>query len=429
MEIEKIKYPHESSPYPGPPHFCKICCHELSYEIYVSCLKCKNLDLCLSCFSKGPRIGKHLKEHRFAVIMPCIQEGFERGWTIQEELFFIQALGRDRSFNWSRIANVIRTKTEAECRRHFYVSFINARNAPDPRGGSTITSSDYKKDTNNFVNHLSERTKKTTKSSLGPNSKSNKTKTTKQEPSNKSSDLPCISIFKSDDYVTEYKERYGMEDEPQEGKVGEKKGELSGYVLNREEFEFRFDEFPESIPEMVTLDIEFNSYDTLQEFNDKLEILRSYDKLTIEYSMRDSGLSKLESFREYAVQPTNIVDSKCHIEDTLLDPPISTYSTISEENFSLVKYVPDPNQIEEASSVIQQTSKMIRRNRLDIQQLPRAPINISDSFYLKYYLTLIGVNNRKFQEQERKLEEKKKKDEERRKKEEEKRKKEEDKRN
>ena len=427
MEIEKIKYPHESSPYPGPPHFCKICCHELSYEIYVSCLKCKNLDLCLSCFSKGPRIGKHLKEHRFAVIMPCIQEGFERGWTIQEELFFIQALGRDNSFNWARIASVIRTKTEDECRHHFYVCFIKARCAPDPRGGSIISYSDYKKDPVNFGNHFSERSIKTSACSLRPNSEANKMKAAKQEPSNVSSNY-APSIFKTNDFIKEYSEQYGIEDQPCSGKEGEKKGELSGFILKREEFEFHFDEVPESIPEMVTLDLEFNSDDNLDEFVAKLNILRGYDKHTIENSMRDSGLSKLESFREYAIQPTNIVDIKCHIPDKLLNPPISTYSTISEKNFSLVKYVRDPNEVEEASSIIRRTETMIKKNWLDIQKMPRVPLNVSDAFYLNYYLTLIGANNPKFQQQEKILEEKKKKkQEESKKKEEEKRKTEEEK--
>ena len=132
-----IHYANDIQSYPGPSRWCVSCGHKLTSEVYVSCLLCKDIDLCLSCYSQGIDIYPHFKDHPITVITPSTQPGFEIGWTPREDLIFIESLSKEYGFNWENVSNEIGTKNPEECRHHFLNCYIKAKNAPDPRGGSS----------------------------------------------------------------------------------------------------------------------------------------------------------------------------------------------------------------------------------------------------------------------------------------------------
>ena len=125
--------------YPGPRRSCLCCGRDLSSEFYVSTKNNQNMtvNICLSCFGSGTKIRNHfINLNRVYIMIPSYQNGFEDGWTMQEELEFIQAFAKTYSYDWVNISKIIRTKTPIQCKNHFFNSYILSRTAPDPRGGN-----------------------------------------------------------------------------------------------------------------------------------------------------------------------------------------------------------------------------------------------------------------------------------------------------
>ncbi|OHT05821.1 hypothetical protein TRFO_26324 [Tritrichomonas foetus] len=124
--------------YPGPRRACATCGRDLSSEVYITCIDCQKIDLCLSCFGEGRETPTHLNKHRFILNTPDFQPGFEDGWSLHEELEFIQSFSRSNSFQWDAIARDMRTKDANQCFEHFKNCYICSSTSPDPRGGDSL---------------------------------------------------------------------------------------------------------------------------------------------------------------------------------------------------------------------------------------------------------------------------------------------------
>lgn len=414
-----IRYVDDMPSYPGPSHWCISCGHKLTSEVYVSCLICKKIDLCLSCYCRGVDVYPHFKDHPVSVIIPSIQPGFELGWTLREELIFIESLSKEYAFNWENVSNEIRTKDSEECRHHFLRCFIKAINAPDPRGGSSFSYLNSNKSNFCESNEILKIKKKeiidsdtTMDSDIGPlsappekvtfspinfpsrfspklsaiSSSSNLYQQQQTIDTTNSPNIPIStsSIFDDDDDTIQFNRFFKKRKNRPANCVTN--GDAYGFSLGRKEFE----PDPYDAPEMTTLNLKFDENETEESFIEKLEILQAYDSVIKDRSSCDSSLFKLKSFTDFMSQPTiinsnnasankgqnfnisrsrrNLAARRKGISEPSYRPskaiPISKFSTIEAANFGLIEVAEDPNEIEEISSIIHDTNSFLNSTHI-----------------------------------------------------------------
>ena len=119
---------------------CRSCRSTLS-EPYVRCAECRDIELCLICFSNGSEIDRHKNDHNYIVIkneFPLIEES---GWTARQELELLDVLQECGFGNWIDVARRMQGKTPDECKNHYMKNFIDHQNLPGlPKIKETRTS-------------------------------------------------------------------------------------------------------------------------------------------------------------------------------------------------------------------------------------------------------------------------------------------------
>lgn len=111
---------------------CATCHRDISSEIYVKCARCAGFNQCLECFSVGAEAQTHLRSHPFVLLEPILQPIFQKGWTAEQEILFLNAVQTCGLGNWHEIADLLNSKSAVECEAHYMETFIDGPTAPMP---------------------------------------------------------------------------------------------------------------------------------------------------------------------------------------------------------------------------------------------------------------------------------------------------------
>ena len=111
---------------------CATCHRDISDEIYVKCARCPGFNQCLECFSVGAEAQTHLRTHPFVLLEPLLQPIFQKGWSAEQEILFLNAVQTCGLGNWHEIADMLKTKSALECECHYMSTFIDSEIAPLP---------------------------------------------------------------------------------------------------------------------------------------------------------------------------------------------------------------------------------------------------------------------------------------------------------
>eukprot|EP01083_Nonionella_stella_P178135 628411_1 len=103
---------------------CNSCFASLQ-PVYIRCVECSDVDLCLDCFSRGFEMEGHLKGHDYSVMEKFVDPIFEQGWGAHEELLLLEAMDRNGFANWSKIAEHVVSKSARECERHYTEVYLS----------------------------------------------------------------------------------------------------------------------------------------------------------------------------------------------------------------------------------------------------------------------------------------------------------------
>ena len=128
------------------PTVTTVCssCHRLIVdEVYIRCIKCRDFQQCLQCFSRGLQCEQHIRTHPFVLISKEKKEIYEKGWTIDNEICLLTTLQQHGIDNWDAASYFISTKTPKECKDHYERVYLNHENAPNPKDVSNENPSNY----------------------------------------------------------------------------------------------------------------------------------------------------------------------------------------------------------------------------------------------------------------------------------------------
>ncbi|XP_005100460.1 transcriptional adapter 2-alpha [Aplysia californica] len=108
-------------------------CHTPLEVPWIHCAICRTptVDLCSRCFSHGAEFGQHECDHPYTVVKLDFPL-YESHWTASEELKLLDAIQDCGIGNWQAISGKLRTKTEAECERHYLCCYVEKPQAPLP---------------------------------------------------------------------------------------------------------------------------------------------------------------------------------------------------------------------------------------------------------------------------------------------------------
>jgi transcriptional adapter 2-alpha len=105
---------------------CRCCDKDISAEIHISCAICRNVELCLQCFSSGVEFESHLRNHAYRIRKNDRIVIFDPNWTKDEEYSLLDSVDKNGLGNWKDVALDIGTKDAAECEFHYFQFYVNS---------------------------------------------------------------------------------------------------------------------------------------------------------------------------------------------------------------------------------------------------------------------------------------------------------------
>ncbi|CAJ0755945.1 18515_t:CDS:2 [Entrophospora sp. SA101] len=112
---------------------CKACQAKLVNPVRVNCLQCKDVTLCVTCFSNGEEVGEHKNYHDYQVLEQFSFPLFTEDWAADEEELLIEGLEAHGMGNWEDVSGFVRTKSKEECEKHYYEVYYNSDKWPLPK--------------------------------------------------------------------------------------------------------------------------------------------------------------------------------------------------------------------------------------------------------------------------------------------------------
>jgi len=111
---------------------CSYCSKPLEVP-WIRCVECSSpsVDICAHCFCNGEEFDKHQSDHSYRVVTLDFSL-YESHWSASEELKLLDAVQDCGLGNWQAISKRIKTKSEAECQRHYLQCYVNVPQAPLP---------------------------------------------------------------------------------------------------------------------------------------------------------------------------------------------------------------------------------------------------------------------------------------------------------
>jgi len=122
-------------------YHCDYCRKDISHGIRIKCAVCTDFDLCVECFSVGVEVTPHKSNHAYQVMDRVNFPLFDELWDAEEELLLLEAIGKYGLGNWEDIADHVGTKTLAECREHYFGTYIDVASYPLPDTSNILTTS------------------------------------------------------------------------------------------------------------------------------------------------------------------------------------------------------------------------------------------------------------------------------------------------
>ncbi|KAG2435158.1 hypothetical protein HXX76_007242 [Chlamydomonas incerta] len=114
-------------------YHCNNCQKDISHVPRIRCAECKDFDLCLECFSVGVEIKPHKNTHDYQVVENLSFPILHPDWGADEEILLLEAIDVYGLGNWLGVAeHVGGDKSAAECRRHYFQTYIDHEQMPLP---------------------------------------------------------------------------------------------------------------------------------------------------------------------------------------------------------------------------------------------------------------------------------------------------------
>ena len=117
----------------GSRYRCNYCARDISTGTRISCVRCKDFDLCISCFAVGATLYPHEPTHPYRVVEHVTAAVFAADWGADEELRLLEGLEVYGPGNFASVAEYVGTKSRVRCEQHYLEVYLNAADtAPLP---------------------------------------------------------------------------------------------------------------------------------------------------------------------------------------------------------------------------------------------------------------------------------------------------------
>jgi transcriptional adapter 2-alpha len=124
----------------GVKFICNKCSNDITNTVRIRChhTKCKDYDLCVTCFSEGEKSENHDPcTHPYNVIEPHSIPIFDEGWGADEELLLLEGAEQYGLGSWADVADHIGNFREKdEVRDHYINTYVNSSKFPLPERAS-----------------------------------------------------------------------------------------------------------------------------------------------------------------------------------------------------------------------------------------------------------------------------------------------------
>ncbi|KAF1987381.1 SWIRM domain-containing protein [Aulographum hederae CBS 113979] len=122
----------------GVKYVCDVCSADITSTVRISCVPCKDYDLCVPCFSEGKSSREHDPQtHRFRVIEQHSIPIYTEDWGADEELLLLEGAETYGLGSWADIADHIGGyRTKDEVRDHYINTYIESSKFPLPERAS-----------------------------------------------------------------------------------------------------------------------------------------------------------------------------------------------------------------------------------------------------------------------------------------------------
>nr|CAB3266783.1 transcriptional adapter 2-beta-like [Phallusia mammillata] len=110
------------------PKLFKVVCSNCNVDVsqlYINCVDCQNVKLCLQCFASGAEFDGHLRVHRYKFCDNGTFSLFEPEWSAFEEKKLIDSVEQFGLGNWEDVAEHIGSKTAKEVEDHYMTVYID----------------------------------------------------------------------------------------------------------------------------------------------------------------------------------------------------------------------------------------------------------------------------------------------------------------
>ncbi|CAH8434354.1 unnamed protein product [Heterobilharzia americana] len=95
-------------------------------DVYLVCVECSRVQLCITCYCYGAESGMHKKNHGYRISrLSLLPRSILEGWSSEEELNLLEALEQYGIGNWEDIALKVETKSSEECMLHYCNRYLD----------------------------------------------------------------------------------------------------------------------------------------------------------------------------------------------------------------------------------------------------------------------------------------------------------------
>ncbi|DBB01426.1 TPA: hypothetical protein ACH3X1_000090 [Trebouxia sp. C0004] len=122
-------------------YHCNYCQKDITSVVRIKCAICQDFDLCLDCFSVGVEITPHRNDHAYRVMDSLSFPLYHPDWGADEEMLLLEAIDNAGFGNWTAVADHVGTKSKDECKGHYFVTYVDSPQFPEPWPAPQMTAS------------------------------------------------------------------------------------------------------------------------------------------------------------------------------------------------------------------------------------------------------------------------------------------------
>merc|ERR1719295_675884 len=114
-------------------YWCDYCRVPFGKDVHIQCAECRDIRLCVTCFSHGKEVPPHRRSHDYFVIEymdSAIYDDAE--WSGHEDILLLDAIEKFGLGNWTKIAAHINSnKTARDVETHYLSVYCAAEDDDD----------------------------------------------------------------------------------------------------------------------------------------------------------------------------------------------------------------------------------------------------------------------------------------------------------